>query len=95
MARPAQGHLRKPYPHDRTLLDAHLRRGVLLRKQRDLSRRVLVLAEEFDGLAPGGFLPAVEFPQVKNVALDNALVVEPPVFHDTPIEMGLAILATF
>jgi hypothetical protein len=57
-------------------------------------RRVLVLAEEFDGLEPGGFLHAVEFAQVKHVALDDALVGQPPVFHDTPIEVLLAILAT-
>ena len=70
-------------------------RGVLLRKERDLARRVLVLAEEIDGLAPGGFLHAVEFAQVKNVALDDALVGQSPVFHDTPIERHLASLATF
>lgn len=68
---------------------------MLLWKQRDLPRRVLVLAEEFDGLAPGRFLHAVEFAQVEDVPLDDALVVQPPVFDDTPIEMLLAILATF
>jgi len=68
---------------------------VLLWKERDLARRVLVLAEEFDGLAPGGFLHAIEFAQVKNMALDEALVGPPAIFHDTPIEMLLALLATF
>ena len=87
--------MRKPHAHDGKLLAAHVRRGVLLGKQRDLTRRVLVLAEEFDGLAPGGFPHAVEFAQVKNVALDDALVGQPAIFHDTPIEMLLAILATF
>jgi hypothetical protein len=91
----AQGHLGKPHAHDGKLLDAHLCRGVLLWKQRDLARRVLVLAEEFDGLAPGGFLHAVEFAQVKHVPLDDALAGQPPVFHDTPIKMLFAILATF
>jgi hypothetical protein len=95
LARTAQGHLRKAHAHDGKLLDAHVRRRVLLGEQRDLARRVLVLAEEFDGLAPGGFLHAVEFAQVENVALDDALVGQPTIFHDTPIEMLLAILATF
>ena len=57
--------------------------------------RGVILAKERDGLAPGGFLHAIEFAQVKHMTLDDALVVEPPVFHDTPIEMVLAILATF
>jgi len=95
LARTAQGHLRQPHAHDGKLLDAHLGWRVFLRKQRDLARRVLVLAEEIDGLAPGGFLHAVEFTQVKNVALDDAPIAQPTVFHDTPIEMFFAILATF
>ena len=36
-----------------------------------------------------------EFAEVENMALDDALVAQPPVFHDTPIEMLFAILATF
>ena len=95
LARTAQGHLRQPHAHDRKLLDAHGGRGVLLGKERDLLRRVVVLAEELDGLAPGRFLHAIEFTQVKNVPLDDALVGQPPVFDDTPIEMLFAILATF
>ena len=53
LARTAQGHLRQPHAHDGKFLDAHLRRRVSLGKQRDLLRRVVVLAEERDGLAPG------------------------------------------
>jgi hypothetical protein len=66
---------------------------VFLGEQRDLPRRVLVLAEEFDGLAPGGFLHAIEFAEVEDVALDHALVAPPAIFHDAPIEVLLAIFA--
>ena len=58
----------------------------------------------FQALDPASFLEcfvrwtqslrAIEFAQIKNMTLDDALVVEPSVFHDTPIEMVLAILAT-
>ena len=87
--------MRKPHAHDGKLLDPDVRRGVLLRKQRDLLRRVVVLAEEIHGLAPGGFLHTVEFTEIEDVALDDALVAQPPVFHDAPIEMLFAIFATF
>ena len=95
LTRTAQGHLRKPHAHDRKLLGADVRRRVLLGKERDLPRRVLILTEEFDGLAPGGFLHAIEFTEIEDVAMDHALVGPAAVFHDTPIEMLLAILATF
>ena len=37
----------------------------------------------------------LEFAQIENVALNDALVAQPAIFHDTPIEMLFAILATF
>jgi hypothetical protein len=94
-ARTAQSHLRQPHAHDGKLLDPDVRRRVLLGKERDLARRVLVLAEEFDGLAPGRFLHAIEFAQIKHMALNDALVGQSAIFHDTPIEMLFAIFATF
>jgi hypothetical protein len=93
LARTAQGHLRKSHAHDGKLLDAHLRRGVLLGEQRDLARRVLVLAEEFDGLAPGGFLHAIEFAEVEDVALDDTLVGQTTIFDNAPVKMFFAIFA--
>lgn len=95
LARTTQGHRREPHAHDGKLLDAHGRRGEFVGKERDLLRRVVILAEEFDGLAAGGFLHAVEFAKVEDVALDHALVGQAAIFDDTPIEMLLAIFATF
>ena len=95
LARTAQVHLRQAHAHDGKLLGADARRRVLLGKERDVARRVLVLTEEIDGLAPGRFLHAVEFAEIEDVALDDALVAQPAIFHDTPIGVLLASLATF
>jgi hypothetical protein len=46
-------------------------------------------------LALGKFLHAIQFAQVENVALDDALVAQQAIFHDTPIEMLFAIFGTF
>jgi len=70
-----------------------MRRSVRLGKERDLLWRVLVLAEEFDGFAPGGFLHAIEFAQVEDVALDDALVGQTTIFDHAPVKMFFAIFA--
>ena len=54
---------------------------------------ILVLAEEFDGFAPGGFLHAIEFAQVEEVALDDALVGQTTIFDNAPVKMFFAIFA--
>lgn len=95
LARATQGHLRQRHAPDGKLLDAHGRRGVLLGNQGDRPQGGLVLAKEFDRLAPGRFLHAIEFAEVEDVPLDDALVGQPTIFHDPPIEALLAILATF
>ncbi len=93
LARTAQGHLPQSHAHDGELLALDLRRSVRLGKERDLLWRVLVLAEEFDGFAPGGFLHAIEFAEVEDVALDDALVGQTTIFDNAPVKMFFAIFA--
>ena len=95
LARPAQRHLPEPQAHHGEFPGAHLLRRVLLGEERDLPRRILILADQLDGLAPRSLLAPVEFAEVKHMPLDDARVTEPAVFDDTPIKMHLAILATF
>jgi hypothetical protein len=44
-------------------------------------------------LAPGGFLAAVEFAEVEDLALKHASAGDPAVFDHTPVEVLFAILA--
>jgi hypothetical protein len=44
---------------------------------------------------PGSLLPAVEFPQVENVSLENPPPGHSPVFDNAPVEVLLAVLVAF
>jgi hypothetical protein len=68
---------------------------VLRGKERDLPRRILIPADQPDGLAPRRLLPPVEFVEVEHMTLDDARITEPAIFDDAPLPMHLAILATF
>jgi hypothetical protein len=74
-----------------------LERGVFLGEEGNLLWLSMfpVLAEEFDGFAPGGFLAAVEFTEVEDVALDGSAVGEALGFDDTPVEVLFAIFESF
>ena len=87
--------MRKAHAHDGELLRAHFRRRVLLGKERDLPRRIVILAEKSDALAPRCLLPPVEFAEVEHMPLGDALVAQTTIFNDAPIEVLFAILATF
>ena len=62
-------------------------------KEGDLSGLAGLLAEEFDGFAPGGFLTSVEFAKVKHLPLKHTLSRDAAVFDDTPVEVFFAIFA--
>lgn len=68
---------------------------MILGKERDLTGRLLVLAEEFHRAPPGRLLPAIELAKVEHMTLGDAPVEEATVFNDTPIEVRLAILEAF
>jgi hypothetical protein len=95
LARPAQRHLPEPQAHHGELPGTHFLRRVLLGKGRDLPRRIPILVDPLDALAPRSVLPPVEFAQVRHMPLDHARITQPAIFDDTPIPMDLAILATF
>ena len=94
LARPAQRHLRE--------LDAHhghriggggIKGRMLLGKERDLPRRVVVHAKEINRLAPRLLLSAIELAKVKNMSLHDTPFGEPTIFDHTPVEVLLAIFA--
>ena len=62
-------------------------------EQGDLLGSLIVLAKELDALAPRGFLTAVEFPQIQDVALHDAITTQAAVFHHAPVEVLFAIFA--
>ena len=68
--------------------------SVRLGEEGDLPGRI-VLAEELDAFAPRGFLEAVEFAEIEDVALDDAPVVQSAILDNTPVEVLFAIFATF
>jgi hypothetical protein len=59
----------------------------------DLRGLIGTLSENLDGLAPGGFLAAVEFAEVEDLELKHASAGDPAVFDHTPVEVLFAILA--
>ncbi len=54
-----------------------------------------IAADEIDRLAPGGLLPATGFAKVKHLSLEDTPTWDAVVFNDTPVEVLVAILATF
>jgi hypothetical protein len=69
---------------------------MLLREQRDLLRGgVPLTGEKIDSLLPGGLLPAVEFPHVENMPLENPAPGDSPVFDNAPVKVLLAVLEAF
>lgn len=64
-------------------------------KEAGLLRFVFVLAEEFDGLSPGGFLGAVEFAKVEDLSLQDSPAADAAIFDNAPVVMLFAILVTF
>ena len=68
---------------------------MLIGKERDVLRRIIILAEEIDRLAPGCLLDAIDLAEIKHMPLNDALVSEPPIFDDTPIEVLFAIFEPF
>ena len=96
MTRLAQRHLVEPHADDRQRICVRIfHRRMVLREQRDLLRRVVILPEKLDGFTPRSFLPAVEFTEVKHVSLHDAIPRATPVFDHTPIEVLFAILEPF
>lgn len=51
--------------------------------------------EKIDGLLPGSFLPTVEFPQIKNVSLENPTTGRSAIFDNAPVKMLFAVLLAF
>ena len=91
----AQRHLREFEAHDGQFIQGELRRSMFFGEEGDLLRSPIILAEEIHGLAPRGFLTPVEFTQVENVPLHDALVTQATVLHDAPVEVLFAIFAPF
>ena len=95
LAGAAQGHGAEPEADHRQGVVRAGCRGQIVRKERHLLRCGIVLAEKIDGLAPGRFLTAIEFPEVKHMPLEHPAVVQTPVLDHTPVEVFFAIFATF
>jgi hypothetical protein len=91
----AQRHGPEPETDNRQGIVRARRRGQIIRKQRRLLREGIVLTEKIDGLAPRGFLAAIEFPEVEHMPLEHPPVVEPAILDHTPVEVFFAIFATF
>ena len=68
---------------------------MFLGKKRHLPRRTLLLAEKLDALSPGSLLRAIEFTEIKHMALHDAAIVQPAVLDHTPVKMHFAILEPF
>jgi hypothetical protein len=64
----------------------------ILREQAQSARAVLLLIENFQGLAPGRFLLVVDFTQVQDRALRRLTARQPPVLHHAEVAVLLAIL---
>jgi hypothetical protein len=66
---------------------------VFLGKKRYLLRgRAAIPGEKIDGLLPGCLLPTVEFPQIKNVALENPTTGHSAIFDNAPVKMLFTVL---
>jgi len=90
LSRTTQTHLAQS---DRDDIAVENGRLAIFRKQRNLLRLRRVRVEDFDRLAPSGFLAVVDLAEVENLALRDAAVVEPAVFDHRPRSMLLAVLA--
>jgi hypothetical protein len=95
LPRPTQRHLRESDAHDGQIIIVAEHRRILFREERDLLRRVIVLAEEIDCLAPRSLLPAIEFAKVKHMPLSDTTIVKATVFDHTPVEVLFAIFDSF
>ena len=96
MTRLAQRHLVEPHADDRQRICVRIfHRRMVLREQRDLLRRVVILPEKLDGFTPRSFLPAVEFAEVEHVSLDDAMLLAALAFDNTPAAVLFAILEPF
>jgi hypothetical protein len=78
--------------------DWHLLRGrngwsVAFVEKSDLRGLPGILPKNLDGLAPGGFLTAVEFAEVEHLPLKHVSARDPAFFDHTPVEVLFAILA--
>jgi hypothetical protein len=65
---------------------------VFFGKERYLAGGLLVMIEEFHGLAPWRLLEAVEFAEVEHVALEDSSASDAAAFNDAPVVMFLAVL---
>jgi len=79
--------------YDWHLLCGRKRRREVFVEKSDLRGLIGTLTENLDGLALGGFLTAVEFTEVEDLALKHASARDPAVFDHTPVEVLFAILA--
>lgn len=71
------------------------KRSELFGEQGGLLGRLSVVCEEMDGFAPGGFLNAVEFAEIEDGALEDAVIGEATVFDNGPVEVFFAVFAAF
>jgi hypothetical protein len=97
LAGAAQGHFRESEADDGKVVIVGLEWGVLFGEEGNLlGLRVFgVVADELDGLAPGGFLASVELAEIEDVALGDGVVGEPSGFDDAPVEVLFAIFDSF
>ena len=95
LTRTAQRHLRELDAHDRQIIRPQRIRRMLIGKERHLLRRIIILAEEIDRLAPGRLLDAIDLAEIKHMPLNDTLVREPTIFDHTPVAVLLAILDAF
>ena len=68
---------------------------VFFREERDLLGSLAITGKELHGSSPGRLLDTVEFPQIEDVALQDAPVRDATILDNAPVLVHLAILATF
>jgi hypothetical protein len=81
-------------PHLHPALGGVLRDGAVSREQRQTHLLLATGIEDLDAFEPALLLTVIDFAQVENVALHDALSAAPAAFHDGPITMLLAVFQT-
>ena len=90
---PAQRHLREPDTHDGQFISPECLGRIFFREQGDLLRGLIILTKELDALAPRSFLAPIEFAQIQDMALHDAITAQAAISHHTPVEVFFAIFA--
>lgn len=95
LTRTTQRHLRELDAHDGQIIRMQSIRRMLIWEERHLLRRIVILSEQIDGLAPGRLLDAIDLAEIQDVPLNDPVVSKPTIFDNTPVAVLLAIFESF